>query len=679
MKTTQRLCRFRKQSRLFPTLPMLLAWLLGMLLPLGAAEQSSERPFVHPLFADHAVLQRSVKVPIWGWTKPGTKVKVQFAGQTKEAVADGDGKWMAWLEAMSASAEPRVMTITGSAGEQPVRIEDVLVGDVWLCSGQSNMEMGIGICNVPNEIATADFPQIRLLTVPHHIATSPVQTLECRWSHCSPQTVAQGGWGGFSAAAFFFGRELYRELKIPIGLIHSSWGGTIAEAWTSKESLQPLGDFNERLEAVSKRNQTGTFDFAAEYERWCERNDPGTKAGWAKPETDVTSWKTVDMPQPFEQAGLPDFDGLVWFRRNFELPADWSGENLKLSLGPIDDMDTTFINGVKVGQMNRYDINRVYQIPTGLLKGGNNTVSVRVLDTGGTGGFTGKQEQISLSSSVGSEAKTLSLAGSWHMRDSAPLSKLPAPPTVPDANNPNIVTVLYNGMIAPLLPYAIKGAIWYQGESNAGRAQQYRRLLPTMIRDWRARFNVGDFPFYIVQLAAFQATQPEPRENDWAELREAQALTVRTVPDCGLAVAIDIGEANDIHPKNKAEVGRRLALCALAKTYAKKIEYSGPWYKSMKAKGSGISLSFDHVDGGLVAKGGELKGFAISGADHKFVWANAVIEGKNVVVSSPQVASPVAVRYAWDINPVCNLYNQAGLPAVPFRTDDWPMVTRDKK
>jgi sialate O-acetylesterase len=242
-----------------------------------------------------------------------------------------------------------------------------------------------------------------------------------------------------------------------------------------------------------------------------------------------------------------------------------------------------------------------------------------------------------------------------------------------------VVTVLYNGMIAPLLPFAIKGAIWYQGESNAGRAEQYRRLLPVMIGDWRKRFGVGDFPFYIVQLAAFQATQPQPRENDWAELREAQALTAKTFPNCGLAVAIDIGEANDIHPKNKAEVGRRLALCALAKTYGKKVEHSGPWYKSMKITGHNIRLAFDHVGSGLVAKDGELKGFAIAGDDHKFVWANAVIEGKEVVVSSPQVPSPVAVRYAWDINPVCNLYNHAGLPAVSFRTDDWPMATHGHK
>jgi len=277
------------------------------------------------------------------------------------------------------------------------------------------------------------------------------------------------------------------------------------------------------------------------------------------------------------------------------------------------------------------------------------------------------------------DEKPLSLAGSWLMRDSVPLSRLSAPPTVPDSNNPNVVTVLYNGMIAPLLPFAIKGAIWYQGESNAGRAEQYRRLLPAMIRDWRNHFEVGEFPFYIVQLAAFQATQPQPRDNDWAELREAQAMTAKTVPNCGLAVAIDIGEANDIHPKNKAEVGRRLALWALAKTYGQKIEYCGPWYKSIKVNGNGIRVTFDHVEGGLVAKGGELKGFAIAGADRKFVWAKAQIDGKNVTVSSPEVSAPLAVRYAWDIDPVCNLYNEAGLPAVPFRTDDWPMLTQGRK
>jgi sialate O-acetylesterase len=541
------------------------------------------------------------------------------------------------------------------------------------------MEMGIGACNATNDIASANFPNIRLLTVPRLIANRPTQTMQCRWLPCSPQNVLQGLWGGFSAAGFFFGRNLHQELNIPIGLIHSSWGGTVAEAWTSAEGLRPLGDFDQRLEQVAAAANGKKPDYDTDYENWCRKNDPGTMQGWNKPEINGAGWKTVRMPQPIEEAGLPDFDGIVWLRHTFELPEGWTGQTLKLQLGPIDDVDTTFINGTKVGQMNRYDLNRVYSVPANVIKAGANVISIRVLDTGGAGGFAGKADQMFLRPADSTEGSGMSLAGDWQLRDSAPLSKLPAPPTPGDANNPNVVTVLYDGMIAPLLPFAIKGAIWYQGESNADRAYQYRRLLPAMIEDWRKHFGVGKFPFYIVQLAAFQATQPAPRDNEWAELREAQALTAKSVPHAGLAVAIDIGEANDIHPKNKAEVGRRLALCALAQTYGKKVEFSGPWYKSMKIETGAIRVSFDHVDGGLESKGGELKGFAIAGADHKFVWANARIDGKKVIVSSPQVEQPVAVRYGWDINPVCNLYNAAGLPAVPFRTDDWPGITLNHK
>ncbi|HYG33423.1 MAG TPA: sialate O-acetylesterase, partial [Clostridia bacterium] len=657
----------------------LLLALLGAFVLCGnvlAADQNAERPFLHPLFSDHLVLQRGVKVPVWGWAAPGTKVTVSFAGQTKTAVAELDGKWMVRLNPLRVSREPRTMTITSDAGGNSVTIQDVLVGDVWLCSGQSNMEMGIRACDVPEEIAQANFPQIRLLTVPKQIAKVPVSTLQCQWQHCTPTSVAEGGWGGFSAAGYFFGRELYRQLNIPIGLIHSSWGGTIAEAWTSTEGLQPMGDFDQRLEQVANAAKTQPTSFAAEYEKWCQRNDPGTAQGWQKAEASSADWKSVTMPQPFEKAGLPDFDGMVWFHRTFELPTDCAGKDLKLTLGPVDDFDTTFINGVKVGQTTRHDTPRVYKVPANAVKAGMNTISVRVLDTGDVGGFAGKTEQMSITAP---DSATISLAGSWQMRESAPLAKLPALPVQSDANNPNVVTVLYNGMIAPLLPFAIKGAIWYQGESNADRASQYRRLLPTMIQDWRTHFAVGDFPFYIVQLANFQPVANEPRDNTWAELREAQALTAKNVHNAGLAVAIDIGDAADIHPKNKAEVGRRLALSALAKTYGKKIEHSGPWYKSMKVKGNAVELSFDHIDGGLVAKDGELKGFAIAGEDRKFVWANAVIKGKKVIVSSPAVARPVAVRYAWDINPVCNLYNESGLPAVPFRTDDWPMLTQNRK
>ncbi|EEF63179.1 sialate O-acetylesterase [Pedosphaera parvula] len=640
------------------------------------AAGDANHPFVHPLFADHAVLQRGIRIPVWGWTQPGEKVKVSMGKKSAIAVADADGRWEAKIGPFKAGG-PYTLTVSGL---ETVTINEVLIGDVWICSGQSNMEMGIGACNVTNDIAQANFPQIRLLTVPRLITTKPAQTLECQWLPCNPANVMKGQWAGFSAAGFFFGRELQQELKIPIGLIHTSWGGTVAEAWTSQEGLKPLGDFNAQLEQVNKVNTLNKDeDPSKELEKWYAHNDPGTAQHWEKGDADYSNWKSASMPQAWEQAGLPNYDGIVWFRHTFNLPDDWTGKDLTLSLGTIDDMNTTWVNGVKVGQNNQYTVDCVYQVPSTILKAGENVITIRVLDTGGPGGLTGKPAQMHVAPRKDAGATPISLAGQWQMHDSAPLAKLPAVPQIWNRNNPNVSTVLYNGMISPLLPFGIKGAIWYQGESNAGRAEQYRKLLPAMIQDWRNRFEVGEFPFYIVQLAAFTRTAAEPRNNEWAELREAQALTAKNVPHAGLAVAIDIGDAADIHPKDKLDVGRRLALCALADTYGKKIESSGPWYKSMKITKQGVCLSFDHLAGGLVAKGDKLTGFAIAGDDKKFVWADAVIDGKNIFVSSPKVKKPVAVRYAWDANPVCNLYNKAGLPAVPFRTDDWPMLTKNNK
>jgi sialate O-acetylesterase len=364
---------------------------------------------------------------------------------------------------------------------------------------------------------------------------------------------------------------------------------------------------------------------------------------------------------------LPNFDGLVWFRREFDLPAGWAGKDLTLSLGPIDDRDTTWVNGTKVGATNEYNAPRNYRVAANILKPGRNVLAVRVLDTGGGGGFYGKPEDVKLQIAGDSATAPLSLAGEWRYLVSAPLVGLQPPPANFD-NNPNGVSVLYNSMIAPLVPFGIKGAIWYQGESNAGRAQQYRTLLPTLVRDWRSRFGVGDFPFYIVQLANFMATEAQPTDPPWAYLREAQMLASQNVPNAGIATAIDIGEAADIHPRNKQDVGRRLALNALALTYKQPVEYSGPRYRSMKIEGDTVRLTFDHA-AGMTAKGGALQGFAIAGADKKFVWADARVEGNTVVVSSPQVKQPVAVRYAWANNPVANLYNLHGLPALPFRTD----------
>ncbi len=640
------------------TVTLALALLAGPM-----AEEGQGRPFLHPLYTDHVVLQRDAPVPIWGWAEPGRRIKVALAGQSVETTADVRGKWSARLGPYPAGG-PHTLAVTGP---ESVEVKDILVGDVWLCSGQSNMEWPVDAADRPEkEIAAADHPRIRLFTVPKKTALAPTETVDARWEVCSPETV-----GRFSAVGYFFGRDLQRDLDVPVGLINSSWGGTVAEAWTGAEALDTMDDFKKAVAQIrAERDDQGKppvrFDEAMA--AWWKKNDPGSadRPAWSDPTFDADGWKTMELPGQWEGRGMADFDGLAWFRKEFPLPDDWAGKELTLSLGPIDDRDTTWVNGVEVGHMNEWNAKRVYKVPAGLARAGRNVVAVRVLDTSGNGGFVGSREDLRLARDG---AEPIALAGDWKYKASTPMGDLSTPPE-PSGSNPNRVTVLYNGMIAPLGPFPIKGAIWYQGESNASRAAQYRRLLPTLIRDWRAQFGVGDFPFLVVQLANFMDRKPEPAESGWAELREAQFLATKVLPRVAVASAIDIGDAEDIHPRNKQEVGRRLALDALAIAYGKDVESSGPVFQEMKAEGNVVRLTFDHVGGGLVARGGDrLKGFAVAGEDGKFARADATVEGDAVIVSSPKVEKPRAVRYAWADNPECNLYNQAGLPAVPFRTD----------
>ena len=640
------------------------------------------------LFTDHMVLQRGDKIPVWGWASPGGQVTVELNGRTARAVAGEDGKWMAKLPAMKAGG-PYELLVNGAAGT-PIRLEDVLIGEVWVASGQSNMEMPVkigdyGVINNDAEIAAANYPNLRLFTVKKATSFTPVEDVKSEgWLVCAPESVPP-----FSAVGYFFGRHIQQELNVPVGIIHTSWGGTLAEAWTSKEALLTHPDFKPVMENFDEsvaQLTTRQKEFDDQMAAWAQslfQLDAGYSSGnpaWQMPETATADWPELNQPASWgDEGGLGALDGIVWFRKTVDIPAAWAGQALELSLGPINDKDIAWFNGTEVGRIEAQNMGkepRVYPVPANVVKAGPNEIVVRIYDLVNKGGFVGNPEQMTLKPAAGGEA--ISLAGPWKYKVGLDLKNAPAPPKAPGlmADSPNNPTVLHNAMITPVVPYGFRGAIWYQGESNAGRAYQYRTLFPTMIQDWRDKWG-SEFPFYFVQLANYQERKPEPGDDAWAELREAQTMTLN-MQKTGMAVIIDIGEAADIHPRNKQDVGKRLALSALAQTYGKDIVYSGPMYKSMETKGNSIALHFDHIGGGLIAKDGKLPAFAIAGVDKKFVWADARIEGDTVVVYSPSVTEPVAVRYAWETNPDATLFNAEGLPASPFRTDEWPGMTVPK-
>ncbi|WP_018626368.1 sialate O-acetylesterase [Niabella aurantiaca] len=630
------------------------------------------------LISNNMVLQQKATPALWGTAGAGKTVLVQTSWnkRTYRAKADASGNWKVNVNTPSFGG-PYTIRISE---DNTVTLENVLIGDVWLCSGQSNMEMPLAgwgkIQHYEQEIANASYPNIRLLQAIHVTANQPLNELRVRnngWDVCAPETVAE-----FSSVAYFFAREIYEKTKIPIGLIHSSWGGTIAEAWTSYETLQHMADFATAAREIKNTPATDQQTFERLLGEWSQKKqeaDKGMvngKALWAAADLNTADWKTMAVPGLVEDNGLPGFDGMIWFKQKITLPANWQAEDLTLSLGPVDDEDIAWFNGEQIGATSGWNQERVYTIPARLVKKDANDLTIRVMDNGNGGGIYGTPAQLFIRNSAGQKA---ALSGNWKYRISYALKDLPPAPANP--NNPNRPTVLYNAMIHPVIQYTIKGAIWYQGESNAGRAYQYRTLFPAMIRDWRSKFPSGNFPFYFVQLANFMKRADQPGSSAWAELREAQLMTTQ-LPNTGMATIIDIGDAKDIHPKNKQEVGRRLALIALNRDYKKNIEYSGPVYKTQKVKGDRILLSFDHA-AGMKASGGKLTGFAIAGSDQQFQWAEAEISGNTITVKAPGVKQPVAVRYAWADNPDANLVNSAGLPASPFRTDRWDGVTKTAK
>ena len=631
-----------------------------------AAPAPTDKPFLHTLFSDDAVLQRNRVIPVWGWTKPGEKVTVALNDKTTAAVADASGRWTAKIGPYPAGG-PHTLRVSGTNPADLVTRQNILFGDVWLCSGQSNMEFGVGnLANADEEISKANYPQIRLFTVPKKVSATPVQTVDSKWLQCTPDTIKQGAWNGFSAVAYFFGRKLNQELNIPIGLIHSSWGGTIAEAWVSESSLGTLPDFTDAI-ASSKAAVVSAEPLEGRVNKWLAGHDPAIQSNWAAPESDDSKWQTLPVPGNWEGAGVPalaEFDGIVLFRREIDVPADWAGNDLTLHLGGIDDNDVTYWNGAKVGATDGWDKKRTYKIPGTQVKAGRTVIAVRVTDTGVGGGFHGASEDVKL---VREGANPIPLSGAWKYRISVPLDKMAGMPRDINQTEPNQVDVLYNGMIAPLEPFALTGAIWYQGESNAGRAKQYARLLPTLIKDWRKKFDTP-LPFYIVQLAGFMAPDDFPQSDGWPLLRAAQMQTAQTIPNTGIAITTDVGDEKDIHPKNKQDVGLRLALAALVQTYGKKNECTGPTVAFVSPKGDAVTVAFNHAGGGLTLQGDANRVFAVAGADRNWFWATPRIDGSRVVLTSPQVEKPLYVRYGWSNLPRATLYNGAKLPAPPFQT-----------
>ncbi len=639
----------------------------GVLAQNGDKAAVQPLPFVSPIFGDNMVLQRGKTNTIWGWSDPGDKVQIDIAGNHATGVAGVDGRWMVKIQPPPAGG-PYSLTIKG---HQTVELRNVLVGDVWLCGGQSNMQVSLrSVLNAEEEIKAASYPEIRFFTVAAHPAYHHTDVPQGSWKVVSPENADR-----VSAVAYYFARKVQREIHIPIGLVVDALGGTPSEAWTSAAALRPLKDFDVPLAELEKLASAGGPEYGNYVMHWYDQYDVGLKGNWAAPDLDDSAWTTVEIPGGFAELSVPDTPAVVWFRKEFVLPDPLPVGRASLFLGSVERMDTTYINGIEVGASAWVENPRVYLIPDGVLKPGKNVVAIRVFKTKPQGGFLGKSDELHLT--LGDKT-SIPLAGNWKARLSVD-ARSPHPMPIGFENWPVMPSVLYEGMLAPLAPLSITGALWYQGEQNSDRGFQYRKLLPVMIADWRRLFGQGDFPFYIVSLPAFQHRSETPKGDSWAETRESQALAAASVPNSCLAVTIDTGDPDNIHPKDKLPVGERLALCALAKQYGKNVAYSGPTLASVELLPDSIRLRFANTDGGLVIKGAKLEEFAIAGEDRKWYWADAHIEGNTVVVSSLSVLNPKAVRYAWQSNPAATLFNGAGLPAAPFRTDSWPGVTEEHR
>ncbi|WP_324721705.1 sialate O-acetylesterase [Salinimicrobium sp. HB62] len=614
------------------------------------------------LISDGMVLQRDTDIKLWGWASEGEPVSVLFRGKEYNTRADNNGKWTIDLSGLEEGG-PFIMTIAGS---NKIELKDIYVGDVWLVSGQSNMELSMGRVEplYADEIANANNPQLRFFEVPknYHFEEAREEIEGGKWEPVTPENIRQ-----LSAVAYFFAKDLYDQYQVPIGIINSSLGGSPAEAWMSEEALKEFP--NHYAEAIQYKIsdfrdsiQNNDAERIGSWHRKAVKEDVGIPNKWKNEQVDTSGWSSMEIPGYWADDELGHKNGVVWFRRTFEIPQELAGQSPKLLLGRIVDADSVFVNGHFVGNTTYQYPPRRYSIPAGILKPGQNSISIRITNESGRGGFvTDKPYKLIF------EDSEIDLRGEWKYKLGVEM---------PSLRGQTFIRWkplgLYNAMIHPLTDYSLKGVIWYQGESNADNPVEYERLFPALIKDWRKQLEQPRLPFLFVQLANFMEPREEPGESSWARLRESQTKTL-SLPKTGMAVTIDVGEWNDIHPLNKKAVGERLARAAKKVAYNEEIVPAGPLYDSFVREKDSIIISFKNTGSGLVAKNGNsLEHFAIAGKDRKWRWAKAVIRGNKVVVYHPEVSNPVAVRYAWADNPdTANLYNREGLPASPFRTDDW--------
>jgi sialate O-acetylesterase len=573
--------------------------------------------------------------------------------------ADKLGNWVVIFAALDKGGPLQLIV----KGKNTIILNDILIGDVWFCSGQSNMDMNVlSSKNAVEELKDINYPNIRLFTASYEMSERPQPDLKTgKWDVCSEETVKY-----FSAVGYFFGRKINKDLNVPIGLINSSWGSTNIQCWMSEEGM---GEFKNYLPALAELKTKNYEQLTIERDRrqneWndsLKNTEPGTLNKWYLPQTNDADWTNLNVPITWEHAGFKG-DGVGWFRKEFDLTQEEAANTIIFHLGLIDNADETFLNGEKIGECNVYNVQRIYPAIATTLKKGKNVLAVKVYNYGWDAGFIGQAADMFYQSK--STKKTL--AGIWKFK---PGYFSPEPAALISPNN--YPTLLYNTKVNPFINFAIKGALWYQGENNSQQPEEYRSLLPALIKDWRKKWGIGDFPFLIVQLPNFMPADDQPSDGNWAKFRASQAAAL-LLPNTAIAVTIDAGEGDDIHPKNKQAVAYRLALAAKKIAYQQNGVFTGPTFKSFSTNSNKAIVDFENKGGGLITldKYGFVKGFAVAGADHKFYWAKAFIEENKVVVFSDQVAKPIAIRYAWGNNPDVGLYNAENLPAAPFRTDNW--------